>query len=577
MSFGSGEFGSSLYGGKTSLFQVVSASAINSSTVVLTFSEPPDFDDPGTTNPSNYYIDVVGPGAPLGTPSLVQSDPDPNSVRLITPPQQSVQYKVTVSNVDSDSSGDTVDLEANSAVFTGLGSSALGFHAAVIRPDGINLAFILPMSVDANLLSPSSYVVAEVSGLVLPVSSVVSTSATRAVLNLVSGMRPSVPHTVRVLPYVQTQEGGSVLPDTRVVVWTPRVRSTKVSFALFTKEVRAPDTSERRVDESLGIRETLAVVTEPYFGQTFEDSSNLTENLTVFSSNDTEIVQVTSSTSSTSQYHIRVRGSADTRPTLDVSLVEKVKLHEALDVSSGETGLDPNIAALFGNPQGLVFFSPSLITGGAPSSSIQVDEVKVCTTAYDSYKLPQPIDPQPFFTFSPLSPPSLLNSPGMTLFADFYRLGEAKHTLHDARVETAPPPSDIGASMVLTEVWPPLRAALLNSTGWALFNGGASPPYNFITADNLSPFPAPIPGITHHYVNPSETLTLIENLSQVNASTVSISEAITRVDEFDLTPGDTVVQVNVSESVGVTESVTTKIGINLFETLAVGEGLTVST
>jgi len=484
MSFGTGSFGSSVYGGKNPLFQVVSAYSLNASTVVVTFTEPPDLTDLETINPSNYYIEPVGPGVLIGAPFQVLSADDPNSVHLITPVQEYLQYRVSVTNLVVSGTGSTVDEQANSAEFTGqplLGDA--GLIAKAVRANAIHIVVGQPLNVDPAFLDPLNYTVTELSGSPLTVVGVtpnVPSGATRILLELGSPMRPSVPYSVTVGTAVMLVGGGALYPSSGVVVWHPRTLVAKVPFSLFSKELTASNTDA-----------------------------------------------------------------------------------------------DPNIAALFGNPDGLVFFSPALVAGGAPNSSIQVDEVKTCTTAFDTYKFPQPVDPKPFYLFSPLNSTSFLN--GDVLFTDFYRLGEAQHSLHDKPQDTVASISDIGSTMVLTEVWPPARVALLNNPGWATFDGVAAPPYDFITADNLSAFPGPVPGPVHHYINPLETFFVVEGSGTVHAMVTDLAESISRIDDFDLTPGDNSVQVNVSESIGTAESVSTHIGINLFETLVISEGVAIST
>lgn len=143
---------------------------------------------------------------------------------------------------------------------------------------------------------------------------------------------------------------------------------------------------------------------------------------------------------------------------------------------------------LFGNPLGLVFFSPAFVTS-TPNSVIQVDEVDVCSKAYDSYVFPKPIDPRPLYTFGGPVQPSHLNRD--SLFAPFPRLAEAKFTLDFTNVEPMPQAVDGAVSVTLQERWDHTRVSLLNNTAWNLFdNTSTSVPPMFITADNLTPIPA---------------------------------------------------------------------------------------
>jgi len=146
---------------------------------------------------------------------------------------------------------------------------------------------------------------------------------------------------------------------------------------------------------------------------------------------------------------------------------------------------------LFGIHNGLVFFSPALVNSAA-NSIIQVDEVDVCTKAYDEYHFPQPVDPPPFFTHGGglyPTPPSFLNSPSV-LWVDFPLLFEAKLELGFHPNDIMPQAVDGAVSVTFQEPWTPSRVALLNNTAWYLFNNtGLTVPPTFITADNLTPIP----------------------------------------------------------------------------------------
>jgi len=144
---------------------------------------------------------------------------------------------------------------------------------------------------------------------------------------------------------------------------------------------------------------------------------------------------------------------------------------------------------LFGNPAGLVFFSPSLGNGSSPNSAIVVDEVSVCTKAYDTYSFPVPVDPLPLYThgggLTGTLPDSVLNS--AVLFTDFYRMREAQFNLGDSQADTAPTAVSSRALATLHETWDPTLVSLLNNTTWHLYDGSLS---SFILADNTAPIPA---------------------------------------------------------------------------------------
>jgi hypothetical protein len=136
---------------------------------------------------------------------------------------------------------------------------------------------------------------------------------------------------------------------------------------------------------------------------------------------------------------------------------------------------------ILGDPLGQVFFSPSL-EAAAPNSIIQVEEVSVCTRAYDVYEFPQLLDPQPLFTFG--GPSSIGDN---VLWAPADRLGQAQINLTDQQTDSVPSTVDGPCDATLHETWDPSRVGLLNNTGWGLYDGVVTP---FIVADNLAPIPA---------------------------------------------------------------------------------------
>jgi len=153
---------------------------------------------------------------------------------------------------------------------------------------------------------------------------------------------------------------------------------------------------------------------------------------------------------------------------------------------------------LYGIHGGLVFFSPALVNSAA-NSIIQVEEVDVCTRAYDEYHPPQPLDPPVLYTFGgglvPV-PATTLNAPAV-LWAAFPRLVDATFELRDVQEDTLPTPLDGSCELTLQEPWDPTYVALLNNTNWKLFDNLGNPPAYFITAANLAPIP---PGGTTYHI-----------------------------------------------------------------------------
>lgn len=181
-----------------------------------------------------------------------------------------------------------------------------------------------------------------------------------------------------------------------------------------------------------------------------------------------------------------VRTSANLQVLPDTSKFQYVQNAAAIsfDLSkfSGEAQ-----GGLFGNPLGLVFFSPAL-SAPAANSVIQVDSVSVCTRAYDTYTIPTPIDPAPFYTWGPNQPVRALNS--TVLWGAFPRLVEARTVVSDVRTETMPLAVDGPCTATLNEPWAHDQVALLNNTAWKTFdNTGLTVPPLFICANNLAPIP----------------------------------------------------------------------------------------
>lgn len=137
-------------------------------------------------------------------------------------------------------------------------------------------------------------------------------------------------------------------------------------------------------------------------------------------------------------------------------------------------------SGLLGQPEGLLFFSPALNVAAA-NSVIQIEEVSMCTRAFDSYEFPQPLDPPILFTFG--GPPGNLG-PSTVLWAPPDRLGLVAITLSDRHTETMPAAEDGPADATLVEPIDITRAAFLNDVRWHLYDGTAT---SFITADNLTP------------------------------------------------------------------------------------------
>jgi hypothetical protein len=153
---------------------------------------------------------------------------------------------------------------------------------------------------------------------------------------------------------------------------------------------------------------------------------------------------------------------------------------------------------LYGIHNGLVFFSPALVTSAA-NSIIEIDEVDVCTKAYDEYHFPQPIDPRVLFTHGAglVPTPTVTTLNADALWAKFPRLVEATISLGNKLEDTVPPPDDTGCDVTMQEPWDPAFVSLLNNPYWKLFDNAGTPPLYFATASNLAPIP---PGGTTYLI-----------------------------------------------------------------------------
>jgi hypothetical protein len=171
----------------------------------------------------------------------------------------------------------------------------------------------------------------------------------------------------------------------------------------------------------------------------------------------------------------------------------------------------------FGDPDGLVFFSPSLNVA-APNSTIQVEDVSVCTIAYDQYTFPPQVpDPLPFFVWSTIGPQTTLGEPGVVLYGGFPSLGEASFTLGFTPThlfELMPEAFDGSCSVTLKQTFAPsVLIALLNDPAYFLYNDITSvTPPTFVCADNSV---TPPPG--------SETI-IVLRMALVGNSTMTVQE-----------------------------------------------------
>lgn len=468
--YGLGPFGDSPYGGGTGLLEIVATEAINPFNVVVEFSEALD-NGPATFDPSNYQI----PGL---TVIKVISDEDPSKVRLVTSIQDYLVYELSVTNLVSESSAALDPLSA-SITFTGWPHQPR-FTARAVSSRAIQVLFAQPMAPTPDLFLQESYNLADWGGNPIGVVAVIPATLTDVVrvrLELASPMVSGETYVLNVSKLLETPDGRTLLPNDTTVLWQQPAYRTSIPFRSFTGEVKAPVIKNRTPSEVLFLTETLSISvdaltpTPPVPADLLEEALTLTEVAAIShfinSSSLTEHDVVVSEP----PFIVVEQGQAS-REKLQFVAVEALSIREALSILPEiPNGLGRSTAALFGNPNGQVFFSPSLVVGGAPNSSLQIDNVSVCTKAYDTYTFPQPVDPLPLYTHGGGVVPSLAGSvlgAGVVLFTNFYRLGEAKLNFSLKPSDTAPPPADIAASIQLIQVWDPLRFALLNNSAWGL-------------------------------------------------------------------------------------------------------------
>jgi hypothetical protein len=194
-------------------------------------------------------------------------------------------------------------------------------------------------------------------------------------------------------------------------------------------------------------------------------------------------------------YQLRILGGVITATLLTLSpdtaifqWVENVlRTQIALSRFSGEVQ-----TGLYGLANGLVFFSPALVNPAA-NSIIEVEDVDVCTKAFDEYHFPQPLDPPVLYTHGagvvPTPSVTTLNSTA-SLWAKFPRLMEATITLSDMQEDTLPTPVDGPCTATMDESWDPAFISLMNNMDWKIFDNAGTPPAYFITANNLAPIPS---------------------------------------------------------------------------------------
>lgn len=145
---------------------------------------------------------------------------------------------------------------------------------------------------------------------------------------------------------------------------------------------------------------------------------------------------------------------------------------------------------LLGAPAGQVFFSPAF-EAAAAASLIEVEQVKLCTKAYDVYRLPQ----SPAYLAATFLWPRGAGGGGLVLWGPAHRIGQPTMALADLREDSVSPGVDAIPEGILVESIDITRAAFLNDARWRLFPGTGASHGVFRTADNAMPIgPGPTTG-----------------------------------------------------------------------------------
>lgn len=145
---------------------------------------------------------------------------------------------------------------------------------------------------------------------------------------------------------------------------------------------------------------------------------------------------------------------------------------------------------LLGEPDGQVFFSPAFEDVSA-QSTIQLEEVSVCTKAFDTYEVPSIPDPIPLMTFS--RGITSVIGPTSVLWATAERLGQARLNVSLKQVDALPQAYDSPCYGTLVETIDITKASFLNDIRWNMFPGTTV----FQTASNLTSIgPGPTSRVT---------------------------------------------------------------------------------
>jgi len=194
-------------------------------------------------------------------------------------------------------------------------------------------------------------------------------------------------------------------------------------------------------------------------------------------------------------HQVKLSGAVQTQSAQPVSPDTSVFVWEPhhVTMSQGFQSFTTPSGAVGILPEGSgVFFSPAFglaVTG----STLKVDQVDVCTYAYDSYEIPSIPDPPVLFSFpAPNSPyVSAIHGVGVTM-ADPYRLGLADLQLSDLRAETFAAYDDGPCDALLEEPIDITLASFHSDLRWGTYpaTGFSNGPIHTIGLAPLTPGPS---------------------------------------------------------------------------------------
>ncbi len=145
---------------------VVSAVALSSRKVRVTFDEIMDTTGSGLSDPANYTVTPTTPGAgPVFVSTAVPVGADPVAVDLATSEQKegaSYDAQVDSSGPVRDSAFNPVDPASDTAVLTGVGVKPTLLQVAAVGKTRVDLKFSEPMRDNPDIRVPGSYVWATV-------------------------------------------------------------------------------------------------------------------------------------------------------------------------------------------------------------------------------------------------------------------------------------------------------------------------------------------------------------------------------------------------------------------------------